>query len=66
MIKVWSDDARDDYLHWQSQDKKTLRKINDLLKDIDRNGQQPVSARVVFNIAAGDLPHNGLPCRPSG
>ena len=27
-----------DYLYWQTQDKKTLRKINDLLKAIDRDG----------------------------
>ena len=27
-----------DYLYWQSQDKRTLKKINDLLKDIERNG----------------------------
>ena len=38
MIKAWDDDASDDYLHWQTQDRKTLRRINALLKDIDRNG----------------------------
>lgn len=27
-----------DYLYWQSQDKKTLKKINGLLEDIKRNG----------------------------
>ena len=26
------------YLYWQAQDRKTLRKINDLLIDIQRNG----------------------------
>ena len=26
----------DEYLHWQMQDKKTLRRINQLLKDIQR------------------------------
>lgn len=36
--KVWSDDAWDDYLYWQSQDKKTLKRINQLIKDIERNG----------------------------
>jgi toxin YoeB len=39
MNKNWSDEAWDDYLYWQSQDKKTLKKINDLLKDIERNGE---------------------------
>lgn len=38
MKKNWHDGAWNDYLYWQTQDKKTLKKINDLLKDIDRNG----------------------------
>lgn len=29
--------AWDEYLYWQMQDKKTLRRINQLLKDIQRN-----------------------------
>lgn len=27
----------DDYLYWQEQDKKTLRKLNKLIKDIERS-----------------------------
>lgn len=27
-----------DYIYWQTQDKKTLKKINELQKDISRNG----------------------------
>ena len=27
--KIWSDDAWDDYLYWQTQDKKTIKRIND-------------------------------------
>ena len=27
----------EDYLYWQTQDKKTLRRINSLIKDIQRN-----------------------------
>ena len=38
MTKSWDDEAWEDYLYWQTQDKKTLRRINILLKDIDRNG----------------------------
>lgn len=38
MKKVWQDEAWEDYLHWQTQDKKTLQKINRLIKDIERNG----------------------------
>ena len=40
MKKNWHDRAQDDYLYWQTQDKKTLKKINNLLKDIDRNGYE--------------------------
>ena len=36
--KIWSDDAWEDYLYWQLQDKKTLKRINQLIKDIERNG----------------------------
>ena len=32
--KIWSDEAWDDYLYWQLQDKKTLKRINQLIKDI--------------------------------
>ena len=28
----------EDYLYWQTQDKKTLKRINRLLQDIERNG----------------------------
>lgn len=38
MIKLWSERAWDEYLYWQLQDKKTLKKINDLIKDIERSG----------------------------
>ena len=37
MKKNWYDKAWDDYLYWQSQDKKTLRRINQLIKDTERN-----------------------------
>ena len=37
MNKLWSDRAWDDYLYWQTQDKKTLKRINSILKDIMRN-----------------------------
>ena len=34
MEKLWSDIAWDEYLYWQTQDKKTLKRINALRKDI--------------------------------
>ncbi|KAA3647507.1 MAG: Txe/YoeB family addiction module toxin [Bacteroidetes bacterium] len=37
MEVVFLDQAWDDYLYWQNHDKKILKKINNLLKDIDRD-----------------------------
>lgn len=34
MILAWADYAWEDYLYWQTQDKKTLKRINLLIKDI--------------------------------
>ena len=31
-------DAFNEYMEWQNEDRKTLRKINDLIIDIQRNG----------------------------
>ena len=39
MVKSWHDYAWEDYLYWQGQDKKTLKKINKILEDIERNGE---------------------------
>lgn len=37
MSKItFAEDAWEEYLYWQSQDKRTLRKINRLLKSIQR------------------------------
>ena len=40
MNKVFSDLAWEEYLYWQLNDRKLLKKINDLLKDIERNGNE--------------------------
>ena len=37
MIKQWHDEAWNEYVKWQIEDKKTLKRINALLKDIDRH-----------------------------
>ena len=37
MRLLWEDRAWDDYLYWQAQNKKTLKKINGLIKDIQRS-----------------------------
>ncbi len=38
MKKLWHDRAWAEYSNWQSSNARTLKKINDLLKSIDRNG----------------------------
>ena len=38
MKKIWDEEAWEDYLYWQTQDRKTLKRINLLIQDIDRNG----------------------------
>ena len=36
MFRVWHEKAWNEYIYWQTQDKKTLKRINDLIKDICR------------------------------
>jgi len=38
MKTTWFEEAWDDYVYWQTQDKKTIIRINDLIKDTQRNG----------------------------
>ena len=38
MVKIWSDTAWDEYVEWQTENRRMLKKINDLIKDIERNG----------------------------
>jgi len=37
---VWDADAWSDYLYWQTQDRRVLKRINELLKDIARGAGQ--------------------------
>lgn len=37
MHKIWFDEAWIDYIYWQTQDKKTLKRINNLIKDTERS-----------------------------
>jgi len=42
MQKIWQDEAWEAYLYWQTQDKKTLKRINQLIQDIERNGHKGI------------------------
>lgn len=38
MIKSWHDKAWEEYIEWNKENKKVVKKINELIKDIERNG----------------------------
>ena len=40
MNKVFADTGLEDYLYWQVEDRRTLKKINGLINDIARNGNE--------------------------
>lgn len=42
MVLVWDEAAWEDYLWWQTEDRKTLKRINLLIKDIIRNGNEGI------------------------
>lgn len=42
MNKTFSSFAWDDYMDWLAEDRKVVKKINDLLKDIERNGNEGI------------------------
>lgn len=37
MKLLWEERAWQEYLYWQTQDKKTLKRINQLVEDMQRN-----------------------------
>lgn len=37
MLLTWTPQAWEDYLYWQHTDKRTVRRINELLRDAMRN-----------------------------
>ena len=42
MKLLWEERAWGDYLYWQMQDRRTLKRINDLLKDVQRNAYEGI------------------------
>ena len=36
MLLCWTDDAWADYLYWQAQDRRTLKRVNTLIRDMQR------------------------------
>lgn len=42
MALVWDDDAWEDYLWWQSSDRSVVKRINRLLRDVQRGGHEGI------------------------
>ena len=56
MIKAWTEEAWEDFEYGTRQDRKVLKRILQLLKDIDRNGYEGngnPSLRTLQRLAAG-------------
>ena len=42
MNLIWNNEAWEEYLQQQKQDKKIVKKINEIIKDIKRNGNEGI------------------------
>ena len=42
MNKIFTKNGWEDYIYWQTEDRKTLKKINQLIEDIARNGNEGI------------------------
>lgn len=42
-LLCWTDEAWNDYVYWQGQDKKTLKRINKLISDTKRSPFEGIS-----------------------
>ncbi|MDO4192992.1 MAG: Txe/YoeB family addiction module toxin [Erysipelotrichaceae bacterium] len=42
MNKMFTENGWLDYINWETEDRKTLKRINKLLDDIDRNGNEGI------------------------
>ena len=54
MNKVFTSNGWEDYIYWQTEDKKTLKKINTLLKDIDDKRARILYGSALFDTANYD------------
>ena len=46
----FSESAWEEYLYWQTQDKRTLIKINNLLKEIERTGSTRIGKAELLKV----------------
>jgi nicotinamide riboside kinase len=50
---IWFEPAWNDYLYWQSTDRKIVKRIDDLLRDIDRNGGEDYANELAAKTGTG-------------
>ena len=50
---VWDEDAWADYLWWQGQDRRMLRRINQLIQDVIRNGNEGIGKSELLKYMQG-------------
>ena len=55
MNKKFTDEAWDDYQYWIENDKNILKRINRLIKDIDRNPYEGIGKPEPLKLAACDM-----------
>ena len=51
MKKVWSDEAWEEYLYWQTQDRKIIKKINNLIKKLMWLYNSSIGRKVVMSVS---------------
>lgn len=39
---LWDEKGWQDYVYWESQDKKTIKRINELIQDIERSSYEGI------------------------
>jgi Txe/YoeB family toxin of Txe-Axe toxin-antitoxin module len=57
---VWIDEAWADYLYWQGQDKKTLKRINKFITDAQYSPHRNLNVRNAITPALDMINSNGM------
>ena len=56
MIKAWTEEAWEDFEYWTTQDRRMLKRILQLLKDIDREGLSDNAKALLLSLLADTAP----------
>ena len=66
MKLVWDESAWADYVWWQAQDRKVLKRINQLIADIQRNGNEGIGKPEPLSEMLAQLPLHVAAAAPGG